>query len=81
MEFEAGQSHVVPMGTLHGGVLCDLAHLSMGAAHATTLAEGESFTTLELKINFRKPFCTRKSGAIAGLVKRGKTVGMVDVFI
>ncbi|MHB8205484.1 MAG: PaaI family thioesterase [Desulfomonilaceae bacterium] len=78
IEFEAGPQHANPMGTLHGGVLCDLADLSMGAVYATTLGEGESFTTLELKINFLKPFWTGKLRAVAGLVKRGKTVGMVE---
>lgn len=78
MEFEAGPQHANPMGTLHGGVLCDLADLSMGAVYATTLVEGESFTTLELKINFLKPFWTGKLRAVARLVKRGKTVGMTE---
>src|SRR5712691_10634188 len=44
-----------PMGTLHGGVLCDLADAAMGFAYAGSLNGGESFTTLELKINFLKP--------------------------
>ena len=44
-----------PMGTLHGGVLCDIADAAMGMAWASTLGEGETFTTLELKINFLKP--------------------------
>ena len=78
MEFVAGPQHANPMGTLHGGVLCDLADLSMGAVYATTLGEGESFTTLELKINFFKPFWTGKLKSVARLVKRGKTVGMTE---
>src|ERR1700689_474547 len=44
-----------PMGTLHGGGLCDIADAAMGMAYASRLGEGESFTTLELKINFLKP--------------------------
>jgi len=40
------------MGTLHGGVLCDLADAAMGVAYRSTLAEGETFTTIELKITF-----------------------------
>ena len=44
-----------PMGTLHGGILCDMADAAMGCAYASRLGEGESFTTLELKINFLKP--------------------------
>ena len=51
-EMEADERHHNPMGTLHGGVYCDLADAAMGYAYAATLAEGESFTTVELKINF-----------------------------
>ena len=51
VEFEAGKRHANPMGTLHGGILCDIADAAMGVVYASTLGEGESFTTLELKIN------------------------------
>ena len=54
LELDAEGRHANPMGTLHGGVLCDLADLAMGAACYSTLEAGESFTTLELKINFLK---------------------------
>jgi uncharacterized protein (TIGR00369 family) len=55
MELQAGPQHANPMGTLHGGVLCDVADAAMGMAYAANLAAGETFTTLELKINFLKP--------------------------
>src|SRR5713226_1698206 len=48
----AGKQHANPMGTLHGGILCDIADAAMGMAFASTLAPEESFTTIELKINF-----------------------------
>jgi uncharacterized protein (TIGR00369 family) len=48
----AGPQHANPMGTLHGGILCDIADAAMGMAFASTLAPDESFTTVELKINF-----------------------------
>src|SRR5260370_25490502 len=51
----AGPQHANPMGTLHGGVLCDIADAAMGIAFASTLAPDESFTTVELKINFFRP--------------------------
>src|SRR5208337_1075513 len=51
-ELEADERHHNPMGTLHGGVYCDLADAAMGYAYAATLGEGETFTTIELKINF-----------------------------
>ena len=75
---DAGPQHANPMGTMHGGILCDLADAAMGIAYASTLAEGESFTTLELKINFFKPIWTAHLTATGRLVKRGKTVGMTE---
>jgi uncharacterized protein (TIGR00369 family) len=51
----AGPQHANPMGTLHGGILCDIADAAMGIAFASTLAQEESFTTIELKINFFRP--------------------------
>jgi uncharacterized protein (TIGR00369 family) len=77
-EMEAGPQHANPMGTLHGGILCDLADGAMGIAYASTLGEGESFTTLELKINFFKPVWSAKLRAEGRIVKRGRTVGMTE---
>ncbi len=77
-EMEAGPQHANPMGTLHGGILCDLADAAMGIAYASTLEEGESFTTLELKINFLKPVWNARLQAEARIVKRGRTVGLVE---
>ncbi len=78
LEFEATEKHTNPMGTLHGGVLCDVADLAMGMVFAASLEDGESFTTLELKINFFRPVFKEKVLATARMVKRGKTVGMVE---
>jgi len=78
VEFEATRRHANPMGTLHGGVLCDIADAAMGMAYASLLAEGESFTTLELKINFLRPVWNAKLRAIGRVVKCGRTVGMVE---
>jgi uncharacterized protein (TIGR00369 family) len=77
-EMEAGPQHANPMGTLHGGILCDIADAAMGIAYASTLEEGESFTTLELKINFLKPVWNARLRAEGRVVKRGKTVGLVE---
>ncbi len=77
-EMEAGPRHANPMGTLHGGILCDIADAAMGIAYASTLEEGESFTTLELKINFLKPVWNARLRAEGRVVKRGKTVGLVE---
>src|SRR5712691_10557824 len=53
--FQSGPEHANPMGTLHGGVLCDLADAAMGLAFASTLDDEESFTTMDLHIHFFSP--------------------------
>ena len=78
IELEATAQHANPMGTLHSGILCDIADAAMGMAYASTLAEGETFTTLELKINFLRPFWTGKLLAEAHMVKDGHTIGLVE---
>lgn len=73
-----GPRHLNPMGTLHGGVLCDVADAAMGMAYAGALDEGETFTTLELKINFLKPVRAGRLVATGRLVKGGHTVGLLE---
>jgi uncharacterized protein (TIGR00369 family) len=77
IEFEATEHHANPMGTLHGGVLADVADAAMGMAYASELGEGETFTTLELKINFTRPVWTGKLRAEGRLLSGGRTVGLV----
>ncbi|WP_060206754.1 PaaI family thioesterase [Sporosarcina koreensis] len=76
------EEHQNPMGTVHGGVFCDLADSAMGTAYMTLLEDGESFTTVELKINFLKPVRNTELVAKAKVVKKGQTIGLVecDVF-
>ncbi len=74
----AGPQHANPMGTLHGGVLCDLADAAMGMAFVSTLAPDESFTTIALSINFFRPVWQAVLRAEAHVVNRGKNVGYVE---
>jgi uncharacterized protein (TIGR00369 family) len=66
--------HANPMGTLHGGILCDLADAAMGMACVSLLEQGESFTTLELKINFLRPVTDALLEARARVVHGGKSL-------
>jgi uncharacterized protein (TIGR00369 family) len=78
MELDADERLANPMGTLHGGVLCDISDAAMGMAYASELERGETFTTLDLKINFLKPVWRARLRAEAKVVKRGRTVGLVE---
>jgi len=75
---QAGPQHTNPMGTMHGGILCDIADAAMGIAFASTLGAGESFTTLELKINFLRPVRQALLRAEGRVVHRGRTIGYAE---
>jgi uncharacterized protein (TIGR00369 family) len=75
MEMEAKtELHSNPMGTIHGGVLCDIADAAIGTAHFTTLTEGESFTSIDLQINFFRPVWNERLRAVAKPIHRGRTI-------
>jgi uncharacterized protein (TIGR00369 family) len=77
-EMEVDERHHNPMGTLHGGIYCDLADATMGFAYAATLGEGETFTTIELKINFLRAVRKATLTAEARVVRAGSTLGYVE---
>jgi len=78
VELDADARHANPMGTVHGGILCDIADAAMGMAYASGLDDGESFTTLELKINFLRPVWKGRLTATGRVVKGGRSVGLVE---
>jgi len=75
---DAGPQHASPLGTVHGGIICDVADAALGCAHASTLDDGETFTTLELKINFTKPVWSGRLTAVATSLKAGRTIGLTE---
>jgi uncharacterized protein (TIGR00369 family) len=75
---EADERYHNPMGTVHGGIYCDLADAAMGFAYAATLGEGETFTTVELKINFFRPVRQGRLTAEARVVRAGANLGYVE---
>jgi uncharacterized protein (TIGR00369 family) len=78
VELDADASHANPMGTVQGGILAAIADAAMGWAYMTTLAEGESYTTLEIKTNFLRPVRAGRLEARARVRNAGRTVGLVE---
>ncbi len=78
IEIEIREHHLNTFGTLHGGVLCSIADTAMGVAFSTLLEEGESLTTLELKVNFLKPMWKGRVLALGKVVRKGRTTGLVE---
>ncbi len=67
-----------PMGTLHGGIMCDLMDAAIGIATMSTLADDESFTTIEFKINFLRPVVAGRIIAEAQVINRGRRVAVLE---
>jgi uncharacterized protein (TIGR00369 family) len=78
IELEVSQRHASPLGTVHGGILCAIADAAMGLAYATKLKEGETFTTVELKVNFLRPVWQGRLRAEGKVVSSGRNLGLVE---
>lgn len=70
--------HYNPVGTMHGGIYCDLADMAMGLAFMTTLENGQSLATVELKMNYFRPVTGGTVRADASVLHRGKSTGFIE---
>ena len=75
---DADARHANPMGTVQGGILAAMADAAMGWAYMTTLGEGESYTTLEAKVNFLRPVRAGRLTARGRVKNAGRTVGLIE---
>lgn len=69
-----------PIGTVHGGWAATLLDSCMSCAIQTTLAVGEVYTTVEMKVNFVRGI-TDQTGtvqAIGTLTSRGRRIGTAE---
>jgi uncharacterized protein (TIGR00369 family) len=80
-ELDAGPRHHNPTGVVQGGILCSLADVAMATAFASTLEPGETFTTLELKINYLRPVVEDTIRALGAVLHRGRRTAMLEAVI
>jgi len=73
VELDAGERLHNAMGTVHGGVLGDLADVAMGVALATVVTEGETFATLQLQVSYLLPVREGSVRAVARVLHRGRS--------
>ena len=72
--------HYNPIGTVHGGFAATLLDSALGCAIFTTLAKGEAWTTLELKLNFVRPL-SKDTGTVeteGRVIHRGRTIATAE---
>ncbi len=70
--------HYNPLATVHGGYVATLLDSAMGCAVHSKLAAGQSYTTLEFKVNFVRPVLdttgeVRAEGTLIHFGKRSAT--------
>jgi uncharacterized protein (TIGR00369 family) len=78
IELTAGKHLHNAMGTVHGGIFCDLADVAMGTALATVAADGESFSTLQLQMSYYLPVVEGRLSAHARVVRRGRATAHLE---
>ena len=78
IEIDAEPRHANPMGTLHGGVICDIADAAMGMSYASLLGSQESFTTIEIKVNFLRPVWSGHLTARGKILRKGRSLGLAE---
>lgn len=54
-----------PIGAVHGGIHATALDAAMGCAVHTTLPAGVAYTTLELKVNYVRPFLVESGPALS----------------
>ena len=72
--------HYNPIGTVHGGFAATLLDSALGCAIFSTMAKGESWTTLELKLNLVRPI-SKETGEVRAegrIIHRGRTVATAE---
>jgi uncharacterized protein (TIGR00369 family) len=78
VEMDVDGRHSNAMGAAHGGMLFLLADTAAGLAYLALLAEGESGTTVEMKINFLRPVWQTRLRAEARIVQQGATLSLAE---
>lgn len=66
--------HSNQQGTVHGGLLCELADAAIGTAHSTVIEPGQSFTSIDLKATFLRPAWAGTLTATASATHSGRTI-------
>ena len=76
---KAERKHTNMIGTVHGGILCDLSDAAMGFAFFSWLSVNQTGVTVEFKINFLLPvYPGERLKATAKILSRGRSLYYVE---
>jgi uncharacterized protein (TIGR00369 family) len=72
-----------PIGAVHGGLVCTLLDSAAGCALHTTLPQGKSYTSVEIKVSYLKAV-RASSGLLTAtgtVIKAGSRVGFTEAVV
>lgn len=70
-----------PHGTVHGGWAAAILDSALGCSVHTTLAVGERYTTVEMKVSYLRPILAGKTGILrceGVVINRGRTLALSE---
>ena len=68
-------------GVVHGGAICSLADTAASMAVRSTVFPGQRTATIDLTVSFLAPVKGKEIIADGRLVRRGSTIGFVDIAV
>ena len=79
-EADLGEYHYNPLGMIHGGFAATLLDSAMGCCVHSTLAAGDLYTTIDIKVNYLKALTieTGRVRGVADLIHIGRTTALVE---
>jgi uncharacterized protein (TIGR00369 family) len=80
VELEPEHKHYNPIGTVHGGVISTLLDTAAACSVHSTLAPGETYTSLDLTVKFLRPV-TLASGRLrceGSVIQRGRRTALAE---
>lgn len=79
-EGEPAEAFLNPLGTIHGGWTATMLDSAMACAIHATLAAGEAYTTVEMKVNYIRPILpgVGRIRCEGRLIHRGGTLATSD---
>ncbi|MCZ8181965.1 MAG: PaaI family thioesterase [Beijerinckiaceae bacterium] len=75
------EAHLNPAGTVHGGWAATILDSALACAVHATLAAGERYTSVEMKLNYLRPILVGKTGRLScegKVIQRGRTLALSE---
>jgi uncharacterized protein (TIGR00369 family) len=83
VELVPEQRHYNPIGSVHGGVMATLLDTAAACSVHSTLAPGESYTSVDLTVKFLRPVTTDSGRlrCVGSVIQRGRRTALAQAHL